>query len=168
MTEIIVLGAGCFWCTEAVFSRMEGVVRVESGYAGGETLNPTYEAVSVGTTGHAEVVEVEYNPEKITLEKILEAFFKIHDPTNEEGQGADIGPQYRSIILYTTEEQEEVIKKHLEEEAQDWEDSIVTQVKKLDVFYPAESEHKKYYESHKEQPYCQVVIKPKLVKLGLE
>ncbi|MFA6602836.1 MAG: peptide-methionine (S)-S-oxide reductase MsrA [Candidatus Shapirobacteria bacterium] len=168
MTEKIVLGGGCFWCVEAVFSRMEGVVRVESGYAGGETLNPTYEAVSAGTTGHAEVVEVEYDPSIISLKKILEVFFKIHDPTNEEGQGADIGPQYRSIILYTTEEQEEVIKKYLEKESEDWEEPIVTQVKKLDVFYPAESEHKNYYDNHQDQPYCQIVIKPKLEKMGLK
>jgi peptide-methionine (S)-S-oxide reductase len=168
MTEEIYLGAGCFWCSEAVFSRLKGVSQVESGFAGGDTEDPTYEQVSTGTTGHAEVVRVVYNPSVISLEKILEIFFKIHDPTSEDRQGADIGLQYRSIILYTTEEHLESINKMIEREQQEWEEPIVTQVKKLDKFYPAGNEHQQYYENNQEAPYCQIVIKPKLKKIGLD
>ncbi len=165
--ELIVLGGGCFWCTEAVFKILKGVVSVEPGYSGGLTENPTYEDVCISNTGHAEVIKIEYDPKIISLEDILTVFFATHDPTTKNRQGNDVGEQYRSIILYNTENQKEISEKFIKELNKSDNDGkpIVTQVKPLDRFYPAENYHKDYYEKNKNQPYCQVVINPKLKKV---
>jgi peptide-methionine (S)-S-oxide reductase len=168
--RIIVLGGGCFWCTEAVFSMIAGVVKVTSGYAGGPEENPTYEEVCTGETGHAEVVEIEYDPGKVKLEKILEIFFETHDPTSLDRQGNDTGTQYRSIILYTTEEQREGIEEFIRKIQGRYNGRIVTEVKKLQSFYPAEPYHQRYFEKNPDKAYCMVVISPKVekVKRGLK
>ena len=165
--EVIVLGGGCFWCTEAVFKMLEGVISVEPGYSGGNTNNPTYEEVSSGNTGHAEVIKIEYNPEIISLDDILTVFFASHDPTTKNRQGNDIGEQYRSVIIYSTDEQKETSEKFIKElnNSNNKGAPIITEVKMLEKFYPAEDYHKNYYENNKNQPYCQVVINPKLEKV---
>ncbi|MBD3189579.1 MAG: peptide-methionine (S)-S-oxide reductase MsrA [Candidatus Heimdallarchaeota archaeon] len=160
----IVLGGGCFWCIEAVYNQIKGIEAV-SGYAGGTTKNPTYEDVCTGRTGHAEVVKVTYDPEVMTLIEILEIFFQMHDPTTLNRQGNDIGTQYRSIILYTTPEEREIIEKAIKEVQKNWEQPIVTEVEKLQKFYPAEDYHQKYYERNRNRPYCRAIIEPKIVKL---
>lgn len=164
----IVLGGGCFWCTEAVFSMFDGVVKVTPGYAGGKTKDPTYEQVCEGETGHAEVLQVEYDTRKVSLEKLLEIFFKMHDPTTPDRQGADFGTQYRSIILYSTDEQKETIGRFMEGIRKDFDKPIVTEVARLEKFYPAENYHKKYYEKNPTQPYCVFVVKPKVEKIKKE
>jgi peptide-methionine (S)-S-oxide reductase len=168
--EVIVLGGGCFWCVEAVFSKTRGVVSVLPGYAGGETENPTYEQVCSGETGHAEVAEIKFDPQIVSLVKLLEVFFKIHDSTSLNRQGNDVGTQYRSIILYTSEEQkiriEEFIGRLQESRGKD--KNIVTEVKKLEKFYPAEDYHQKYFENHADLPYCQFVIVPKIQNFANE
>lgn len=158
------MGGGCFWCLEAVYNQIKGIEAV-SGYAGGTTKNPTYKKVCTGRTGHAEVVKVSYNPEIITFKEILEIFFQIHDPTTLNRQGNDIGTQYRSIILYTASEEREIIEEVMKEEQKNWEKPIVTEVKKLQKFHPAEDYHQKYYERNSNRPYCRAIIKPKIVKL---
>jgi methionine-S-sulfoxide reductase len=163
--ETIVLGGGCFWCTEALLNTLEGVVRATPGYAGGFTLDPTYRQVCDGATGHAEVVEVEYDPEIISLEDLLDVFFATHDPTSLNRQGADVGTQYRSIVLYNSPEQKEKVEKVIGWLAKDYSMPIVTEVKKLERFYPAEDYHQKYFERNPNQPYCRAVISPKLAKL---
>lgn len=165
--EMITLGGGCFWCTEAVFQRLNGVEKVVSGYAGGIIKHPTYRQICTGTTGHAEVVQVYYNPEKISLVEILEVFWATHDPTTLNRQGADVGPQYRSAIFYTQESQKEVaqqLKKELNE-AGVFEQPIVTEITAFSNFYPAEDYHQEYFNLNGMQPYCQFVIKPKVEKL---
>lgn len=164
-TESIVLGGGCFWCTEAVFQKMKGVLKVTSGYSGGSTPNPTYEQVCSGNTGHAEVVRVEYDPSVAKLPDILELFFALHDPTTKDRQGNDVGSQYRSAIYYSNESQKKAIDEAVRKAAEEHEKPIVTEVAKLDAFYPAEDYHQNYYEQNKYQPYCAVVIRPKLSKL---
>ena len=161
------LGGGCFWCLEAVYDRVEGVDAVTSGYAGGELDNPTYRQVCSGTTGHAEVVQVAYDPEVITYRDLLEIFFTIHDPTTKDRQGADVGPQYRSIILYHDDEQRATAETLIEELEADgvFGDPIVTEVEPLDTFYRAEDRHQDYYRDNPGQPYCQAVIAPKVSKL---
>lgn len=168
--EIAIFGAGCFWCTEAFFSRLKGVVSVLPGYAGGETKNPTYEDVSSGDTGHAEVARIEFDPRLISFEKLLEVFFSVHDPTSLNRQGNDIGSQYRSIILYINEEQKKKIEEYISAfaKATARQGKIVTEVKPLVKFYPAEDYHKKYFENHAGAPYCQFVIKPKMKKFEEE
>ncbi len=166
--ETIVLGGGCFWCTEAVFSRLKGIVKTNPGYAGGTTKNPTYEEVCSNKTGHAEVLQVEYDPKAIPLGKILEIFFSMHDPTSINRQGEDVGSQYRSIILYTSEEQRKTIEESIAEAQTGFEKPIATEVKKLDVFYPSEDYHKDYYKVNPFQPYCMLVIRPKVKKLEKE
>lgn len=163
----IVLGGGCFWCLEAVYNRVEGVKEVVSGYAGGKTKNPSYEEVSSGTTGHAEVVKVIYYPSKITLKSILEIFFQMHDPTTLNRQGNDIGTQYRSIILYETDEEKELIQEVIKEVENNshWKRPVVTEFKQLKEFYKAEDYHQNYYEKNPKQGYCRVVIDPKINKL---
>lgn len=174
--ESIVLGGGCFWCLDAVFSRVKGVESVVSGYAGGAIDNPTYGQVSMGNTshalnqngtGHAETVKIEYDPEVINYAEILNIFFSVHDPTTLNRQGQDIGPQYRSIILYDTETQKEraekIIKKIDKEKV--YTNSIVTEIKPLTKFYPAEDYHQKYFEKNPDKAYCQIVISPKIAKL---
>ncbi len=164
-----VFGGGCFWCIEAVFERAKGVVSVTSGYAGGETENPNYRDVCSGTTGHAEVVKIEYDPSIIGYEELLEVFWKAHDPTTLNRQGADAGTQYRSIILYTDREQREIAEKSKKEleKAGIFKDPVVTEIKELEKFYPAEDYHQDYYQNNSSAGYCRVVIAPKLKKLGL-
>ena len=167
-TKSIVLGGGCFWCTQAVFDMFDGVVKTTPGYAGGTTKNPTYEQVCSGTTGHAEVLEVEYNPEVASLDKLLEVFFASHDPTSVNQQGADVGSQYRSIILYADEKDREAIEAYIKSIAGNFKKPIATQVKKLDSFYPSEDYHKDYYKLNPLQPYCMFVIRPKIAKVKKE
>ncbi|MDE1822918.1 MAG: peptide-methionine (S)-S-oxide reductase MsrA [Candidatus Micrarchaeota archaeon] len=164
-TEKIVFGGGCFWCTEAVFSMFKGVVATVPGYAGGNSKNPTYEEVCTGTTGHAEVLEIEYDPGVAPLEKLLDIFITMHDPTSMNRQGADVGSQYRSIILYMNDEQKKTAQEFLASHQKDFGKPIVTEIKKLDQFYPAEGYHKKYYDKNKLNPYCMLVIGPKVDKV---
>lgn len=165
--EQITLGSGCFWCTEAVFQRLKGVSRAVSGYSGGTIKNPSYKEVCTGRTGHAEVVQVTFDPAVISLEEILEVFWKTHDPTTLNRQGNDVGTQYRSAVFYHTEEQKEVvtaIKNKLTELAV-WPDPIVTEITKFEVFYPAEDYHQDYFNLNgTTQPYCQLVVAPKVEK----
>lgn len=161
----IILGGGCFWCTEAVFQRLDGVQNVTSGYAGGATTNPDYYKVMTGTTGHAEVIRVEYDENVVALSYLLEIFFKTHDPTTLNQQGADKGTEYRSIIMYTTESDLTVITSAINSAQHSYIDPIVTEVVKSDVFYEAEPEHKDYYLNNTSQPYCQIRIAPKIEKL---
>ncbi len=161
--EYIVLGGGCFWCIEAVFKELKGVKEVISGYAGGTTANPTYEEVCSGLTGHAEVIKVIFDSEIISLRQLMEIFFTIHDPTQLNRQGADIGSQYRSIILFTSEEQKEIVEEVIKKEI--WEKPIMTEVKQLDAFYEAETYHQDYYANNSNQPYCKIVISPKINKI---
>ena len=165
--EVATLAGGCFWCTEAVFSIVKGVERVEPGYSGGSVLNPTYEQVSTGTTGHAEAAQIIFDPNVITFKEILEIFFATHDPTTLNRQGPDFGTQYRSVIFYHNEEQKATAEKVIAELNEEgiWDAPIVTQVEPLKAFYRAETYHKDYYKKHPNQPYCQQVITPKLAKL---
>ena len=165
-TEVATLGGGCFWCLEAVYEELRGVEKVESGYTGGAVPNPTYRQVCTGTTGHAEVVQVTFDPEVVSFREILEVFFTIHDPTTLNRQGADVGTQYRSAIFYHDEEQKRVAEEVVAEleEAHLWNDPIVTEVKPFDTFYVAEDYHQGYYRNNEYQPYCQVVIAPKVAK----
>lgn len=165
-TEVTTLGGGCFWCLEAVFDRMQGVTDVVSGYAGGHVVNPTYKAVCTGTTGHAEVVQVTFDPNQVSFREILQVFFTIHDPTTLNRQGNDVGPQYRSAIFYHNEAQKEValaVIRELEAEKV-WDDPIVTEISPLDIFYAAEDYHQEYYENNQYQPYCMFVVAPKVQK----
>lgn len=165
MIERIVFGGGCFWCTEAVFDLFDGVIKTVSGYAGGETKNPTYEEVCNGDTGHAEVLEIGYDPKTINLEKLLDIFFTMHDPTSLNKQGADSGTAYRSIILFTSPEQKRIIEKFIKQIQKNYDKPIVTEVKKLEKFYPAENYHQKYYKNNPRQPYCSVIIGTKIAKV---
>lgn len=162
--KIAVFGGGCFWCTEAVYGELKGVISVMPGYAGGETKNPTYEQVCSGNTGHAEVIKIEYDPEKISYSDLLTVFFATHDPTTLNRQGGDIGTQYRSIILYSDENQKsesEVFIAKLNETGE----KVTTELKPLELFYEAEDYHRQYYLKNSSAPYCQLVINPKLEKL---
>lgn len=165
--EVITLGGGCFWCVEAVFEQIRGVRKVTSGYSGGTTANPTYNEVCGGRTGHAEVVQVEFDPHTVSLQDLLEVFFTTHDPTTLNQQGADIGTQYRSIVLYHTDDQKTVAEKVIRnfEEGAVWGSPLVTELKPLESFYPAEDEHKNYYMRNPNQSYCLAVIAPKVAKL---
>jgi len=165
-TRFAVLGGGCFWCLEAVYQEVKGVHGVQSGYAGGHVENPTYRQVCSKTTGHAEVVRVEYDPEQVSYRDLLEVFFTIHDPTTPDRQGADVGPQYRSIILPGTPDEEEEARALLRdlEEEDIFDAPIVTEVESLETFWEAEAEHDDYYRRNRYQPYCQAVISPKLAK----
>jgi peptide-methionine (S)-S-oxide reductase len=166
-SETAILGGGCFWCLEAVYNEMRGVEHVISGYAGGSQPNPSYEQVCSGRTGHAEVVQVTYDPSVISYREILEVFFTIHDPTTLNRQGADVGTQYRSIILYETPEQEALARSVIDEVNASgiWHAPIVTQVEPLERFYPAEGYHQNYFERNPYQPYCQIIIAPKVAKV---
>ena len=167
-TETATLGGGCFWCIEAVFTRIDGVKSVVSGYAGGHKENPTYEEVCSGTTGHAEVVQIQFDPKVIGLEQVLELFWKAHDPTTLNRQGADVGSQYRSIILYNSKDQALVAERSKALAGQNISDPIVTEIAPLTDFYPAENYHQDYYRNNPHAGYCSFVIRPKLQKLGLE
>lgn len=167
-TKSIVMGGGCFWCTEAVFKLFKGVIKVIPGYAGGNTKDPTYKEVCAGKTGHAEVIKIVYDPAVITLEKLLEIFFKAHDPTSLNQQGADVGSQYRSIILYSDETERKTIEAFLRRIAPGYKKPIATEVKNLVAFYESEDYHKEYYKNNPLQPYCMLVIRPKISKVKKE
>lgn len=164
--ETAVFGGGCFWCVEAVFQELKGVSRVESGYSGGHVKNPSYREVTTGKTGHAEVVKITYDPEEVSYEKLLSVFFKTHDPTTLNRQGADVGPQYRSVIFYNTENQKEVAERIIEKLNQEnvYPDPIVTEVSPLKNYYEAEDYHQDYYDENPNKAYCTFVIQPKLEK----
>jgi len=164
--EKTVLGGGCFWCLDAAFSRTKGVQEVVVGYAGGTVVNPTYDEVCGGSTGHAEVVEIHFDPTKITYEDILHIFFTIHDPTTLNRQGHDVGTQYRSVIFYLNDEQKEAAERVMKElEAEKiYEDTLVTQLLPLEKFYKAEDYHQHYFDKNPDQAYCQIVIQPKILK----
>jgi peptide-methionine (S)-S-oxide reductase len=164
--EIATLGGGCFWCIDTIFRELVGVEKVESGYAGGRTPNPTYRDVCSGMTGHAEVVQVTFDPAALSFRDLLGVFFTVHDPTTPDRQGADVGTQYRSIVLYHSDEQRETAKQVIDELNQKkvWDDPIVTQVVPFTTFYSAEQYHQDYYSQNQNQPYCQIVIAPKVAK----
>lgn len=164
--DTITLGAGCFWCVEAVFQNLKGVEKVTSGYSGGFIKNPSYKEVCMGTTGHAEVCQIIYDPKMITIPEILEVFWKTHDPTTLNRQGNDVGTQYRSIIFYHNTEQKEIAEKLKDElnKSGAYENPIVTEISAIQNFYPAEDYHQNYFNENGEQPYCQYVIQPKLDK----
>jgi len=164
MTETAVLGGGCFWCTEAAYQNLEGVEEVISGYAGGQTEDPSYREVCSGKTGHAEVIKIKYNQEKISYREILEFFFRIHDPTTEDRQGPDVGSQYRSIILYQSPEQREQAEEFLGEKQQEYEDEIVTELNRMEEFYRAEEKHQDYFEKNPSDAYCTMHAQPKVDK----
>jgi len=169
-TETITLGAGCFWCIEAVMERVEGVQSAVSGYMGGHVENPTYRQVVTGETGHAEVAEITFDPKAISLDEVLDIFWLMHDPTTLNRQGADVGTQYRSAIYYHNDEQKQIAEKSIAKLAQSGKvaDPIVTEVTQATTFYPAEDYHQEYYELNKNAGYCRYVIHPKLKKLGLD
>lgn len=160
----LLLGGGCFWCVEAVFSSVKGVANAISGYAGGKRKNPSYEQVCSGATGHAEVVEINYDDTLITMEELLDIFWEIHDPTTLNRQGADAGTQYRSVIYYSDAQEKEVILNSIKKTSNRFEDEIVTEVSELPEFYPAEDYHQNYFAQNQNQGYCRVVIAPKLQK----
>lgn len=162
--EIATLGGGCFWCTEAIYQLLPGVTKVVSGYAGGTKENPTYKEVCAGTTGHAEVIQVHFNPSQTTYEKILNAFWEAHDPTTLNRQGADQGTQYRSIVLYSSEAQKASAENSKATAQKHFDKPIVTQIVPLAKFYPAEDYHQNYYRANPEQGYCRAVIRPKVEK----
>jgi peptide-methionine (S)-S-oxide reductase len=163
-SEVAILGGGCFWCLEAVYQEVRGIARVESGYMGGDTTAPTYEQVCAGTTGHAEVVRLEFDPAQVSYRDILEMFFTIHDPTTPNRQGNDVGTQYRSVIFYTTPEQEAVARKVMAEMASVWDAPIVTQIAPAATWYKAEAYHQDYFNQHPLQGYCAFVVAPKVAK----
>lgn len=165
MSESIVLGGGCFWCLDALYRRVKGVINVTAGYAGGDTQNPTYWDLHTSENMHAEVIEVEFNPDEITLKTILDIFWAMHDPTTLNKQMYDEGPEYRSIILFNSEDQKRAIDTSIEETAKKlWSKPIVTEIKPLDIFWPAENFHQDYFNKNPEQGYCQIIINPKLAK----
>ncbi|MDP3740971.1 MAG: peptide-methionine (S)-S-oxide reductase MsrA [bacterium] len=165
--ETVVFGGGCFWCVEAVVQRLKGVVSVKSGYMGGQKDRPSYEEVSSGSTGHVEVVQVEFDPNVISLDSLLSVFFSSHDPTSVNRQGNDVGQQYASAIFYTSKEQKQMIENFIASLEKDkvFKNPIVTTVKPAGKFYEAEAYHQNYYDNNPSKPYCQVVIEPKIVKL---
>ncbi len=163
-SEVAILGGGCFWCTEAVYLEVRGVTRVESGYMGGHVVNPTYEQVCSATTGHAEVVRLEFDPSVISYRDILEIFFTIHDPTTQDRQGNDVGPQYRSAIFTTSPEQDATARKVMAEMAAVWDAPIVTQIVPQETWYKAEDYHQNYFAQHPLQGYCAFVVAPKVAK----
>lgn len=165
-TETATFGAGCFWCVEAIFQRTSGVIKVESGYAGGYVENPTYNQVTTGATGHAEVARLTYDPEQISYEELLEVFWHTHNPTTLNQQGADIGPQYRSVIFYHDEDQKAIAEKSLKktDESDLWDDPIVTEISPLTNYSTAENYHQNYFNNNSNAGYCSVVIAPKIAK----
>lgn len=167
MEQVITLGGGCFWCTEAILLELRGVKSVVSGYAGGQTPNPTYEQVCTGRTGHAEVAEVTFDPQQISLHDLLVVFFTLHDPTTLNRQGNDVGTQYRSIVLYRDDEQKQTTEQVIQEisDQKVWPNPLVTEVVPFEKFYPAENYHQNYFAQNQSQPYCQLVIEPKVLKL---
>ena len=167
-TQTALIGGGCFWCTEAVFEKITGVVEVISGYAGGEIKNPTYKEICTGETGHAEVIKIIFDPALTSFAKILEVFGAAHDPTTLNRQGADVGTQYRSTIMYLSEEQKKIATDWKKKLSDKFVDPVVTEIVPAPTFYPAEDYHQDYYKKNPNQGYCSFVIRPKLKKLGLE
>ncbi len=167
--EVVTLGAGCFWCVEAVLEQIEGVLSVQSGYMGGTLENPTYQDICTGTTGHAEVTQVRFDPAVLPLEHLFEWFWRLHDPTTLNRQGNDVGTQYRSAIFYHTDEQRSAAEASMKKagESGSFSDPIVTEITPAATFYSAENYHQEYYQLNKAQPYCRMIIAPKLDKLGL-
>lgn len=165
-TEMATFGAGCFWCVEAVYLAIDGVTAVKSGYCGGQTKNPTYKEVCSGNTGHAEVCQIVFDPRKVTYAQLLEVFFGVHDPTTLNRQGNDIGTQYRSVIFYHSEAQEKTARHAIEaaDISGNWEDKVVTELAPFNVFYAAEEYHDNYFALNGNQPYCQMVVRPKVEK----
>jgi peptide-methionine (S)-S-oxide reductase len=166
ITDTVTFGTGCFWCTEAIFQQVEGVLSVESGYSGGHVKNPTYEQIGTGATGHAECLNIVYDSTKVTYDELLEIFWQTHDPTTLNRQGNDIGPQYRSVIFYRNNQQKEIAEKYKAalDKSGAYSRPIVTTLETMTVFYKAENYHQNYYNQNGNQPYCQFVIKPKLEK----
>ncbi|MEA3227792.1 MAG: peptide-methionine (S)-S-oxide reductase MsrA [Campylobacterota bacterium] len=164
----LVLGGGCFWCTEAVFRNVKGVDSVVSGYTGGHRPNPTYENICTGVSGHAEIVDIEYDAEIISLENLLEIFFIIHDPTTLNAQGADKGTQYRSVIYYEDKDEKNIIENAIKKAQHKFNNKIVTEVTQIEDVYPAEDYHQNYYNLNSSQGYCQVIIAPKLKKFMMK
>lgn len=165
--ETATFAGGCFWCTEAVFENIDGVKSVVSGYMGGETIDPTYEEICKGDTGHAEVIQLEFDPSVVSFEELVDVFWQAHDPTTLNRQGADIGTQYRSVIFYHSEEQKQTAAVSLARAQADFKDPIVTEITEAGKFYKAEGYHQDFYSNNKSYPYCRVVITPKLKKLGM-
>ncbi len=165
-TEVATLAGGCFWCLEAVYDQLKGVISVESGYAGGKVANPSYQLVCTGTTGHAEVVQITYDPAVVSFKDLLDVFFTVHDPTTLNRQGNDVGTQYRSAIYYHTPEQKAIAEAKIAEVNQSglWNKPVVTEVTPIDKFYVAEDYHQEYFANNAYQPYCQVVVAPKVAK----
>lgn len=163
--ETIIFGGGCFWCTEGVFRMFKGVSSVESGYSGGDTENPSYDEICTGNTNHAEVVKIDYDPNLISLEVLLEVFFASHNPTTLNRQGNDIGTQYRSVIFYFNQDQKDIINNYIKNIQSEFSDKIVTEVVEYSNFYKAEDYHQNYYENNTNAPYCQIVIDPKIDKI---
>jgi peptide-methionine (S)-S-oxide reductase len=165
--ELATFGGGCFWCTEAVFQQIEGVESVVSGYSGGRVKNPTYKQVCTGRTGHAEVIQIRYNPEVVSYEKLLQIHWMSHDPTTRNRQGNDIGPQYRSVIFYHNDQQRELanLQKRKLTKSKTFEKPIVTTIEPFKEFYPAEKYHQDYFEQNRQQPYCSLLIQPKVEKI---
>lgn len=166
--ETATFAGGCFWCTEAIFKRIKGVEKVTPGYSGGNVPNPTYEQVASGNTGHAEAIQIQFDPKIISFEKLLEIFFKLHDPTTLNRQGNDVGTQYRSSIFYHSPQQKETAQKVRSQMSKYYHDKVVTEIVPFKNFYEAENYHKNYYDTNKSQPYCQIVIDPKITKLYQE
>lgn len=169
-TEQATFGAGCFWCVEAVFDRLPGVLNVESGYSGGKTPDPTYKQVCSGRTGHAEVVRITYDPSQVAYEQLLDLFWRMHDPTTLNRQGADVGSQYRSVVFYHNDAQREAAEtmKRKLDQSDTFDDPIVTEISPAAEFYPAEDYHQDYFENNRNAPYCRIVIAPKLRKLDMD
>jgi peptide-methionine (S)-S-oxide reductase len=164
--EVATVGGGCFWCLDAIYRQLRGVEKVESGYAGGTTPNPSYREVCGGRTGHAEVVQITFDPMEISYRDLLDVFFTIHDPTTKDRQGGDMGPQYRSVILTHSDEQARVAREAIADVTAEkiWDDPIVTEIVPFTKFYPAEDYHQDYFANNARQPYCQIVIAPKVAK----
>jgi len=163
--EKATFGAGCFWCVEAVFQRLEGVEKVTSGYMGGKTTNPTYKEICTGTTGHAEVIQIEFDPHIVTFDKLLEVLWTVHDPTTLNRQGNDVGTQYRSVVFYHNDAQKEATRQSIEKIASKiWDNAIVTEVTEAQTFYPAEDYHNDYFNQNGLAPYCRIIIAPKVAK----
>lgn len=168
IVETAILGGGCFWCTEAVFEKIDGIIDVVSGYAGGKSENPTYKEICTGKSGHAEVIKIDFNPERISFEKILDIFGKAHDPTTLNRQGADVGTQYRSTVMFLNDKQKVAAEKWKIELSKKLPSKVVTEIVKAPTFYKAEEYHQDYYSRNPNQGYCNFVIRPKLKKLNLE
>ncbi|HSX44554.1 MAG TPA: peptide-methionine (S)-S-oxide reductase MsrA [Candidatus Saccharimonadales bacterium] len=163
--ETLVLGGGCFWCTDAAFRLVRGVNRVTAGFSGGHVDNPSYTQVAMQLTGHAEVIQIEYHSDEVSLNDLLEVFWIVHDPTTRDRQGHDVGPQYRSIIFYQNEEQKKVIEQSRVAAQKLWDQPIVTEIVKFEKFWPADESHQDFFNKNPEQAYCQIIINPKLTKL---